>query len=62
MEYPDLDLINRDNTWRNMICLNPDHPLVKIHTNEVGNIECPFCKALMVVEVIPNFKVIDDEN
>jgi len=50
-----MSLINKDRTWRTVICLNPDHEIVKFETNEIGNIHCPICYSLMVVEIKPRF-------
>lgn len=48
-----LDLINYERTWREVICINPGHEIVKFDTNEVGNIRCPICESPMVTFVKP---------
>lgn len=60
MEYPDLDLINKDRTWRTMVCLNLVHETVKFDTNDVGDIKCPTCKSVMVVVVKPVWIIIPE--
>lgn len=47
------NLINRNKTWRNVICLNPRHETIQLHTNEIGTISCPICGGAMVVLVRP---------
>lgn len=49
------DLINFDRTWRRVICINPDHELIQFNTNSIGNICCPVCGHLMIVEIKPLF-------
>ena len=59
-EHHDKKLINMERTWRFIICINPKHELIRFRTNEVGNIDCPICRELMVTEI--NFQniVIDE--
>lgn len=45
------DLINRERTWRNVICLNTKHDTLSFRTNRIGDINCPICQELMVTEV-----------
>ena len=53
-------LINYDRMWRTMVCLNPKHDIVKFRTNEIGNIHCPTCKSIMVVELKFNNVIIEE--
>lgn len=50
-------LINKDRTWKVVVCRNPEHELVKFKTNSVGDIHCPTCKGLMVVEINPRWEL-----
>ena len=43
-------LINLDRMFRNLICENPTHPLVKWNTNELQP-KCPICNNIMVAEI-----------
>lgn len=55
------NLINKDKTWRYMVCLNPNHNLtIRLRTNEIGDIKCPICESLMVVEVKTPFQIIEE--
>jgi len=56
-----IDLINRDRTWRDVICLNPDHATIQFATNDTGNIKCPMCESTMVVVVKPVIVVRDEK-
>ncbi len=51
------DKWNYERTWKTVICLNPDHELIRYETNEVGNIPCPICDSLMVVEIKPRWEL-----
>lgn len=44
-------LVNKDRTWRTIICINPNHEIVKFPTNEIGIIRCPICESPMVTLV-----------
>jgi hypothetical protein len=57
MENDPKNLINKDRTWRTVICLSPTHETVKFETNETGDIRCPLCESLMVVEVLPKWEL-----
>jgi hypothetical protein len=46
-----MTLINKDRTWKTIICLNPTHSTVQFETNEIGGIKCPICEALMITIV-----------
>jgi transcription elongation factor Elf1 len=50
-----MEMINKNKTWKVVICLNPNHITLRFKTNEIGNIECPICGSLMVVELKTNF-------
>jgi hypothetical protein len=52
------ELINYDRTWRYVVCLNPEHETVKFETNDIGDILCPTCKELMVVEIKPKVVIV----
>lgn len=60
-EHSDKDLINKERTWKNVICLNPDHDTMEFRTNRIGNIHCPICDMIMVVVVKFNGTLIDFE-
>lgn len=45
------NLINKERTWKTVICLNPSHETLKFKTNDIGDIKCPTCKATMIVEI-----------
>ena len=51
MEPNKESLINKERTWRTVICLNPNHETVRLNTNQIGDIKCPLCESLMVVEI-----------
>lgn len=44
-------LINKDRTWKTVLCFNPNHETVRFETNEIGDIKCPICESLMVCEI-----------
>ena len=46
-----MNLINYDKTWRIVVCINPNHDTVRFNTNKIGNIFCPTCGHLMIVEI-----------
>lgn len=50
-DKPKKELINYDRTWRDVICLNPDHATIQFGTNEIGTITCPMCNSPMVTVV-----------
>jgi hypothetical protein len=62
LKEPKEDLINRERTWRTIICLNPEHDTLRFSTNETGNIPCPVCEELMVTEVIPKWNINELKN
>ena len=50
-EHHNLQLINTERTWRWIICINPKHELIRLWTNEIGNLDCPICRELMITEI-----------
>lgn len=51
-EHHDKQLINTERTWRFILCLNTKHELIRFRTNEIGNLECPLCRELMITEIV----------
>lgn len=63
MTFPSkIDLINRERTWKEVICLNPGHQTVKFDTNDTGTIKCPICKSPMVVFVKSVITIQNESN
>jgi len=54
-----IEMINKDRTWRDIICLNPTHSTVTFRTNQTGRINCPICTNAMVT--VLNISLVTDE-
>lgn len=51
------ELINKDRTWRTVICLNPTHSTIQFDTNGIGTIKCPICESPMVTVIKFNIPI-----
>jgi hypothetical protein len=58
---PKDSLINYERTRRIIICINPAHETIRFVTNQVGDLECPICRNLMVTEIRPAIEIVDLE-